>query len=749
MLLVFFNTNAIAQIINPVTNFTDQCSFNSSKYIEQLSDLNNLVSIEIDVIDYRKWAMNTLKAMVNKNNSILPKYKKRFSANIKTNYTFGHCNHFARIRLHGDWKDHIELMDANTLISSLDVSLKNGSIANFVKFKLLLEATRNGDNEVILANLLRKIGIISPRTSNVDVILHGKKINMIIQEKSVKEMLENLKRKENFMFEGDERFLFKYENYTGFQLEQQSLSKIMNPELMSLGTNNTNIALKSLSNLQSIYIKHANHNPNGYILDWKKLANKNYKLIEKWAHYEILMYASNSFHALRPHNRKFYLNPFYKGFEPIYFDGNSMSLLGKWMRIRPDYNYLPHLQVKHFSSLENLISNLKIEEIEINLSKGNKNVEIQLRKIKEDLLAKILILKNEFLLHKDKSSKNTLSNANKENQLFKNNLRAKLQNSHTINLSTIIEADGVFNFELCSVRTNNCILETLELNGLIDLVEQKKIAGMPQNYPIVLLPDEVNSSEDTSTISYLDGNINIKTDAASQTLFNKKENKLSISLKSQDSWVLIFDSNLTNINIDVQSDNMKNINIEDRNERINNLGLTGCINIYNASMNQTSIQINSENIKCEDSLNIINSEGHISEINILNAQADGLDIDFSSLKIEEIRVTNALNDCVDVSGGNYQIEYAKLQKCGDKGLSIGESSKLNAKNITIENALIGVSSKDSSVSHITDLLIKNSDVCTEVFQKKQEFNGSFATIENMNCTSSINKVDLNSILLSL
>lgn len=745
-LLLIFSFNVFAESSNQNTNFSDKCSFNTSKYIEELSNLNNLKNIEINLQDYRKWAKNSLEAMVNKNNSILPKYKKRFAANIRANYIFGYCDHVAKIRLHGDWKDHIEFLDPNSLVSSVDVSLKNGSIANFVKFKLLLEKTRNGDNEIILANLLRGVGIISPKTSMTEVIFNGKKINMIIQEKSAKEMLESLGKKENFLFEGDERFLFNYENFKGFQLEQLSLSKIINPELLHLGKNNTNIALQNLSLLQSIYLNHANHGTNGYILDWDKLANNNKKLIEKWAHYEILMYASNSFHALRPHNRKFYLNSFYNGFEPIYFDGNSMSLTGKWIRIRPDFSNLPYLKKEHFISLKHLISNINFQEIAVHLKNNDINNRALLRKIKNDTLEKISSLQKDFLKYENLEGRNYFSNIGIENKIFKDNLKSKLPSAMFISISSIQNKNENFTFEICTIYSNECFIQSVTVSELSTLLEKKELSALFQNQAIVLLPDNINDSSQKFKFSMMGGKINIEHDENSQVVFNEKENKLIIFLQSINSWAMILDSNLSDLDIEIKSKSIEPMESVDLDERINSFGLTGCLNIYNSTFSQTSIQINSKNIKCEDSLNIINSDGHISQLSITDSFSDGLDIDFSNLKIDKVSISDAGNDCLDVSGGKYNVLDAELFNCKDKGLSIGESSKFISKEIRVSHSKIGISSKDSSISKINFLRADNVEICAEIFQKKQEFNGSYTSIDKVNCDSNLNIVDKNSIL---
>ena len=65
--------------------------------------------------------------------------------------------------------------------------------------------------------------------------------------------------------------------------------------------------------------------------------------------------------------------------------------------------------------------------------------------------------------------------------------------------------------------------------------------------------------------------------------------------------------------------------------RFNQRGLTGCLNFLNTKLDNISIEV--INGQCEDSLNIINSEGLISSIKVSNSYQDAVDLDFSDIKI--------------------------------------------------------------------------------------------------------------------
>ena len=105
--------------------------------------------------------------------------------------------------------------------------------------------------------------------------------------------------------------------------------------------------------------------------------------------------------------------------------------------------------------------------------------------------------------------------------------------------------------------------------------------------------------------------------------------------------------------------------------------MPGCVTFYNINFDNTSLKSN--NPYCEDSINIIKSTGTLNMIEVTDSMSDGLDLDFSNLKIK-IYVKNSKNDCIDLSFGNYIINHIFSKKCNDKGISIGEKSNVKIKN---------------------------------------------------------------------
>ena len=130
---------------------------------------------------------------------------------------------------------------------------------------------------------------------------------------------------------------------------------------------------------------------------------------------------------------------------------------------------------------------------------------------------------------------------------------------------------------------------------------------------------------------------------------------------------------------------------------------------------------------------MINVSGFINNIKIINSYSDGLDVDFSNLKINNINIESAGNDCVDFSAGNYDLGKITLVSCGDKALSVGEKSSVKLNEINASKVSVGIASKDSSIVKLNLANLENLKTCLSAYNKKQEFNGGFIEYKNMRC----------------
>ena len=58
------------------------------------------------------------------------------------------------------------------------------------------------------------------------------------------------------------------------------------------------------------------------------------------------------------------------------------------------------------------------------------------------------------------------------------------------------------------------------------------------------------------------------------------------------------------------------------------------------------------------------------------------------------------------------------------------------------NSDMGIASKDSSITNVNAISLNNLKTCVAAYNKKQEFNGGFINIKNMNCENFQKKAEI-------
>jgi len=167
--------------------------------------------------------------------------------------------------------------------------------------------------------------------------------------------------------------------------------------------------------------------------------------------------------------------------------------------------------------------------------------------------------------------------------------------------------------------------------------------------------------------------------------------------------------------------------------------LTGAINFYKSPVSMYQVSY-SDNIIGDDYLNIIRSKFLLSHIRIVNAHADALDIDFSSGSINQSVFLNCGfgdkgGDCIDLSGSQVKMEKITIDKVADKGVSVGEASKVNINSMKIKSAKIAIAGKDESEVDIINLYIQSTEVGVTAFNKKHQYGAAKVTIRDVDLQS--------------
>ena len=163
--------------------------------------------------------------------------------------------------------------------------------------------------------------------------------------------------------------------------------------------------------------------------------------------------------------------------------------------------------------------------------------------------------------------------------------------------------------------------------------------------------------------------------------------------------------------------------------------LTGSVTFYEADVDIShSTFINNPS---EDGLNIIRSHFAITDSYFGKTASDAFDADFSEGLISRSVFENTTNDAIDVSGSDIEVRDTATRNNGDKGISVGENSRISLQNISIDQAMVGIASKDHSIITGNNIHISNSRIALTLYIKKPEFGPANISLENLTLSGDI------------
>jgi hypothetical protein len=183
----------------------------------------------------------------------------------------------------------------------------------------------------------------------------------------------------------------------------------------------------------------------------------------------------------------------------------------------------------------------------------------------------------------------------------------------------------------------------------------------------------------------------------------------------------------------------------------------GSFTILDANFNLSNSKF--LNNHSEDALNIVQSNGLISNILIQNTHSDGLDVDFSDVQISNSNFhhigSQSGADALDFSKSKIRIKNVHVKNVSDKGVSAGENSRVEIDGLKVEKALVGVASKDGSIVDIHNISLVDIGIAdTMAYTKKKGYTEASMKIEsltsdlNIHYAVDINKINLNGVSIA-
>jgi len=125
--------------------------------------------------------------------------------------------------------------------------------------------------------------------------------------------------------------------------------------------------------------------------------------------------------------------------------------------------------------------------------------------------------------------------------------------------------------------------------------------------------------------------------------------------------------------------------------------VTGAITFFRSPVTITHSRI--LGTRAEDAMNIYRAHFHIADSEFADTASDAFDGDFVEGLFERCVFHDIAADGIDVSGSNVTVREVRFLNLGDKGLSVGEGSAMQAEGIFVDGADYGMAAKDRS--HLT------------------------------------------------
>ena len=716
------------EILEISGNTLKQYNLTLSNLIEE----NRLGNFPILKVNQRKYSKRLMTKIHQSGIEIKKQQNWRGSFKVKLKIPGKNCSIKGKARLTGDLLAHLNVENN---FHSVKFNINNGSIDNFSNFKIFTQNGRRSEEELLASLLFKEIGFLSPKTAILNIKFAGKKIAVLFQEDINSEFLENNGFHEGPIIRGSEDYGL---GLTLSSVEIKNKSSFSDPVIADLLINIKNDISKVFfqSALQDINLRSALSNktilskerfPDPIILP--DLFTNNSKDIN--VEFALLSAALNAGHGLAKDDHRFAFDFLTHIYNPIYYDGDpSFTLFSE------PINLPFHFTNKNVELLQKKISSINHSTFyEKMFSLGSSLAPEEISHVLNMIEKNLLLLRSNphESIYNWKWSKNIEPMVS----FWKKNIleRSQLNNREFQEDLVFIAQKTKNDVEICrSHNANQIRCEKNEGSNLYsDMIRSPYINNTKINvinffYPT--FPSNWNYKVEKyktfpGALFKLYGDVKIK-------IFEKKRQIVIVNDQNQSNYshVTITGGVFDNWDFVMSPRSQLGYDISNQGRR-SGVGLTGCLTFIESFLKDSKIKI--ENTNCEDAVHFVRTKGENLSLDIIGARGDGVDADFSNISFDKLNIMKTGNDCLDLSLGNYTILNAELQECGDKAISAGGNTELKSKNLIINNAKIGVASKDGSKVYIEKASINQTKISLALYSKKKIYSSPKLLIGELNC----------------
>ena len=153
-------------------------------------------------------------------------------------------------------------------------------------------------------------------------------------------------------------------------------------------------------------------------------------------------------------------------------------------------------------------------------------------------------------------------------------------------------------------------------------------------------------------------------------------------------------------------------------------------NVQNVSIRKCSF---TDSHLTDDMVHLVYSGASFYDSVFSNSPADALDADISEISIEDSVFEDIGNDAVDLMSTKAVIRGTKFLRADDKGISVGERSRLLAVDSKFIDSTIGVEVKDDSIAYIHEAIFDKNKVAVNAYKKNWRYGrGGRAVVNGCN-----------------
>lgn len=672
------------------------------------------------------------------------------SSDLKVNQlatiTFKGKSHPAQIRLKGDWTDHVSKDSW-----SLRVKLEEGNIYQVRKFSLQAPETRGGEKEKIFHDILKEEGILTTDYRFVTLMVNGESWgNYAFEEHFDELLLENNHRSNAPILKFNEKgfwevqmLLSDVEDKYNYELQIFEAAKISAFQKKKLKKDSTQLA--NWQNAEAIL-----YNWRKGKLDFDKID------INRFAKYFALCDVFTMYHGLQWHNQRFYYRPQDGKLEPVAYDCyfSDNSLIGK-----SNLGFFDeHYQTVYFNEQwfnYQLFTNLQFrKQYAFYLSQyAQPDYFEEIKEIKENWTG-------------------FTSRCNELGQFDMSQQKVPVYYSYEF--WKIDHPDEVRKYKqpykkdvLPHVYLRAELLDSLRVTNFY--LYPITILGLDTNDSILTHNEQVITSKSTMVLPYKGFYSYVYSVADKRDTIRSKIDRIkSLEEKSMKNFsrFLMNGGNVVSEDMVVPKDgnvSIENLNIQFENgariycygslkavnctfEAIDSLGggitvvenklvLQGIkvqnftfdtifndspLKVWNSKVEMKNVTV--RNIVAEDAVNIVGCSIELDSVFVSNCSGDGLDIDFGVGVISNCRVINAKGDGIDFSGSKIKVKETFVSNSGDKGISVGERSKVVFDFVEVTFCPTAAAVKDGSELIIRSFSTSECAVDINSFRKKDFYN---------------------------